>query len=419
MEQFSPFHCERKLQLRPRAVSLPAAARGRIFLHVDLDAFFASVEQIKNPLLKGKPVIVGGRNSRRGVVAAASYEAKRFGVETGMPWRQALGKCPAAIFLPADFDAYAEYSRRVQKILEAMVPVVAPASVDESYLDITGCERLYGTPRDAAEKIHNAVMRQTGLNISIGIAASQSVAKMASKLAKPSGMMEVPHGSEEKFLAPLPVEAMPGIGSKIGERLRRMGILTLGQLASMPAKLLRASFGVYGPFLKAKSRGEDTWELEVTEVIKSIGKQKTLEQDVSDPEILRRELRELVEIVGRKLREENLYARSVLVHVRYADFTGNGASHRLKDPTNFDRILFAHAKELLQPLIGDGHPELAVSHPERQRRIRLVGITAQELLPKPPQLDLFRTSAANRWERFYACLDEVRKKTNAQKTGFS
>lgn len=400
MEQFSPFHCEKKLQIRPRAVALPAPAgtgRRRTFLHVDLDAFFASVEQVKNPSLKGKPVIVGGRNSRRGVVAAASYEAKRFGIETGMPWPQAREKCPHAIFLPADFDAYAEYSKRVQKILEAMAPVVAPASVDESYLDITGCERLYATPRDAAEKIHNAVARQTGLQISIGIAASQSVAKMASKLAKPSGMMEVPSGAEEKFLAPLPVEAMPGIGSRIGERLRAIGIVTLGQLAKMPAKLLRASFGVYGPYLKAKARGEDTWELEVTEVIKSIGKQKTLEEDVSDPEILRRELRGLAEIVGRKLREENLYARSILVHVRYADFSGNAASHRLKDPTNFDRILFSHAKDLLSPLIAE-------------RKVRLVGFTAQELLPKPPQLDLFRTPPAHRWERFYACLDQIRNR---------
>lgn len=399
MEQFSPFQCEKKLQIRPRAVVLPAAAGGArrcIFLHVDLDAFFASVEIVKNPKLKGRPVIVGGRNSRRGVVAAASYEAKRFGIETGMPWPQAREKCPHAVFLPADFDAYAQYSKRVQKILEQMAPVVAPASVDESYLDITGCERLYGTPRDAAEKIHNAVKRQTGLEISVGIAASQSVAKMASKFAKPSGMMEVPAGSEEKFLAPLPVEAMPGIGSRIGERLRGIGIVTLGQLARMPAQLLRASFGVYGPYLKAKARGEDTWELEVTEIIKSIGKQKTLEEDVSDPEILRRELRALVEIVGRKLREENLYARSILVHVRYADFSGNGASRRFKDPTNFDRILFAQAKELLPPLIVD-------------RKIRLIGITAQELLPKPPQLDLFRTPPAHRWERFYTCLDRLRK----------
>lgn len=402
MEHFSTFHCETRLQLRPRATAVSPRGR-RVFLHVDLDAFFASVEQIKNPSLKGKPVIVGGRNSRRGVVAAASYEAKRYGVTTGMPWPQAKEKCPQAVFLPADFDAYAEYSRKVRKILEAMAPVVAPASVDESFLDLTGCERLYHTWREAGEKIHKAIRSRTGLAVSVGISSAQSVAKMASKLAKPCGMVEVPPGAEEKFLAPLPVEMMPGIGSKIGERLRGMGILTLGRLAALPARLLRASFGVYGPYLKAKARGQDTWELEVTEVIKSVGKQKTLKEDVSDFSLLRKELFELVEMVGRKLREENAFARSVLVHVRYADFTSEGTSKTLKDPTNFDRILFRYAEELLIPLVTNKKP------------VRLIGFTAQNLTPPTPQLDLFRTPQTNKWERFYTALDSVRQMLGKKK----
>lgn len=405
MKNFSPFQCEKKLQIRPRAV---AVVRGgnRVFLHVDLDAFFASVEQIKNPKLKGKPVIVGGRNSRRGVVAAASYEAKRFGVETGMPWMQAKQKCPTAVFLPADFDAYADYSKKVQNILETMTPVVAQASIDEAYVDLTGCERIYGTPRQAAEKIHQAILNQTGLEASIGIAGSQSVAKMASKLAKPCGMMEVPKGAEEKFLAPMPVEAMPGIGFQIGERLRGMGILTLGQLAAIPPNLLRASFGIYGPFLRAKARGEDTWELEVTEVIKSIGKQETLEQDVSDWPVIKQKLFELIEKVGRKLREENLYARRVVVFVRYADFSGEATSKTLREPSSFDRVLFNHAAELMQPLV------------ENKKPIRLVGFSAQELVKQPPQLDLFRTPKALRWERFYNSLDKVRNQFGSKTLHF-
>lgn len=405
MENFSPFQCEKKLQIRPRAVA-GAFKEGRTFFHVDLDSFFASVEQIKKPSLKGKPVIVGGRNSRRGVVAAASYEAKRFGITTGMPWQQARQKCPQAIFLPADFEAYADFSEKVQKILGKMAPVVAQASVDESYLDLTGCERIYGTFRNAADKIHTIVAKETGLNISIGIAASQSVAKMASRLAKPSGMMEIPSGSEQKFLAPLPVEAMPGIGSQIGERLRGLGVLTLGQLARIPADLLQASFGVYGPFLKTKARGEDAWELEVTEVIKSIGKQKTFEKDLSDWKSIRQELFQLIEKVGSKLREENLYARSIHVQVRYCDFLSDGRSKRLKDAVHFDRILFRHAEALLWPLIADPQTPLQVS----RKPVRLVGFSAGELIQKPPQLDLFRSAKSERWERFYTNLDHLRQR---------
>ncbi len=401
IEKNSSFQCDKKLQIRPRACAV-AAGSHRTFFHVDLDAFFASVEQIKNPKLKNKPVIVGGRNSRRGVVAAASYEAKRFGVTTGMPWQQAKAKCPEAIFLPADFEAYAHYSEKVQNILNEMAPVVAQGSVDESYLDLTGCERIYGTFRRAAEKIYGAVFADTGLKVSIGIAGSQSVAKMASTFAKPSGMIEVPKGSEKKFLSPLPVEAMPGIGSKIGERLRQMGILTLGQLAAMPQNLLRASFGIYGPFLKSKALGKDTWELEVTETIKSVGKQETFPEDISDWQIVRQKLFELIEKVGRKLREDNLYARRIGILVRYADFTVAGLSKTIPEPTHFDRILFGYAEKFMQPLV------------EGRKPVRLIGFTAQDLVSKPPQLDLFQTAKSERWERFYKSLDTLKQKLPAR-----
>ncbi|MDP2600267.1 MAG: DNA polymerase IV [Deltaproteobacteria bacterium] len=389
--------CDKKLQIRPRACTVSAGSH-RTFFHVDLDAFFASVEQIKNPKLKNKPVIVGGRNSRRGVVAAASYEAKRFGVTTGMPWQQARQKCPNAIFLAADFEAYAEYSEKVQNILNDMAPVVAQASVDESYLDLTGCERIYGTFRRAAEKIHGAVFADTGLSVSIGIAGSQSVSKMASKLAKPCGMMEVPKGAEAKFLSPFPVETMPGIGPQIGERLKSMGILTLGQLAAIPSSLLRTSFGIYGPFLKSKAMGKDTWELEVTEVIKSVGKQETFEEDVSDWETIRRKLFCLIEKVGQKLRGENLYARRICVFVRYADFTTSGVSKTIPEPSHFDRVLSGQAETLMKPLVV------------RRKPVRLIGFTAQNLIQKTPQLDLFRTAKSERWERFYSSLDRLKQK---------
>lgn len=396
MEHFSPFQTDKKLEIKPRAVSSRGHGNeSKTFMHVDLDAFFASVEQVKNPKLRGKPVIVGGRNSRRGVVAACSYEAKRCGITNGMPWQRARAKCPEAIFLAADFEAYAEYSDKVQRILEKMAPVVAQASVDESYLDMTGCERLYGSFRRAAERIFNAIGSQTGLNVSLGISSSQSIAKIGSKMAKPCGMMEIPDGSEIKFLSPLPVETMPGIGPRLGERLRQMGILTLGQLASFPADLLREVFGIYGPYLKSKASGEDRWELEITEVVKSIGKQRTLEENSGDRNLLKQKLFELIERVGAKLREKNLHARKIHVHVRYPDFQSDGGSLLLKDPTNFDRVLLNHAMDLFLPLLEKGP-------------VRLIGFTAAELVSDKGQLDLFRTPKSERWERFYRSLDAAR-----------
>lgn len=394
MEHFSPFQCDRKLTIRPRRVGQSKSSE-RTFLHADLDAFFASVEQIKNPKLKGKPVIVGGRNSRRGVVVASSYEAKRFGVKTGMPWPTARKLCSQAIFLPADFDAYAEYSEKVQKILEKMAPVVAQASVDEAYLDLTDCEKIYGTPRYAAEKIFNTVRKKTGLFLSIGIACAQSVAKIASAFAKPAGMMEVPKNSQEKFLAPLPVETMPGIGPAIGKKLRDMGIFTLGELANVSSQILEASFGIYGPFLKAKALGEDNWELEVTEVVRSIGKEKTFEEDIDNSQRLKQELFDLVAQVGVKLREKNLHARRVAVKVRYQNFSMCGASKVLHTSTYFDRSLFEVAWHLMEPWVG-------------RQKIRLIGFSAQDLREKNNQLDLFSGVQTHKWERLYRSLDQLR-----------
>lgn len=389
---------EKKWVLKPtRAFSI---AKGRTFLHVDLDAFFASVEQVKNPALKGKPVIVGGRNSRRGVVAAASYEAKPFGIKTGMPWTEARQKCPEAIFLPADFDSYTTYSHLVRKILEKMAPVVAPASVDECYLDLTGCERLYGSAWDAAAKIREEIWRRTGLSASIGMAASHSVAKIASQSAKPAGLLEVPAGSEGRFLSPLPVEMMPGIGPRLGESLQGMGIITLGQLAKIPTPILQHKFGVYGPLLLAKARGEDGWELEITEEVKSVGKEKTFETDLSDAADLRRELWQLVEIVGRELRQKQLCACVVRVKVRYANFSGDATSVTLKDPTNFDRVLFRYAEELLLSFLRK--QESHCPH------IRLIGFTAAKLIPPSPQFDLFRSPKQHRWEKVYSAVDWLR-----------
>ena len=428
MKHFSPFQCDQKRILRPTRMN--HGGKGRTFLHVDLDAFFASVEQIKNPKLKGKPVVVGGRSSKRGVVTAASYEAKRRGIKTGMPWQQARACCPEAIFLPADFDAYAIYSRLVRKILEKMSPVVAPASIDECYLDLTGCEKIYGSLWNAADKIRQEILERTGLSSSIGMGASHSVAKIASKFAKPAGILEVPAGSEGAFLAPLLVEQMPGIGPRLGDRLRNLGVATLGQLARLPAGILKRQFGVYGPFLLAKARGVDDWELEISEEVKSIGKERTFENDISDPKELRKELWELVEMVGRELRQKKLCTRSVRVKVRYADFSEESKSITLKETTNLDRVLFQCAEELLLQLLEknsvifpfalskvEGHLSVGastshcVASSERtERPLRLLGFCAAELGAPSPQADLFHSQKSNRWDRLHTSIDWLREK---------
>lgn len=397
MENFSPFQCEKKWQIRPKSVE-NHLGQGRTFFHCDLDAFFAAVEQIKNPNLRGKPVIVGGRSVRRGVVTAASYEAKRCGVDAGMTWSHAKQLCPEAICLSADFESYSMYSDWVRKILEKMAPVVAPASVDEAYLDMTGCEKMYGTFLGAAEKIRSEIFKRTGLSASIGIASTHSIAKLASKMAKPAGILEVPVGSETSFLSPLPIEAMPGIGSKLGEALQSMGIETLGQLARLEPKLLQDRFGVYGTFLIAKARGHDNGELEITEIVKSIGKEMTLERNTTDPKFLQARLFELVEMVGRRLREEKLFTQVVRVKIRTHDFAPESASKTLRDPTDFDRVLFQTATDLLKPLLVAKKP------------VRLIGFTAADLTATTPQLDLFRYPKSHRWARFYSSVDQVRKK---------
>ena len=343
-------------------------------------------------------MIVGGRSPRRGVVAAASYEAKHLGVRSGMSWTKAKRLCPEAICLPADFESYASYSDRVRKILEKMAPVVAPASVDEAYLDMTGCEKLYGTFLSAAEKIRGEIFRRTGLSVSIGIASTHSIAKLASQMSKPAGILEVPAGSEAAFLSPLPVQAMPGIGNKLGEALQSMGVETLGQLALLGSKVLQERFGIYGTFLAAKACGHDNWELEITEVVQSIGKERTFEKDIFDRQELQARLFELVESVGRRLREQNLFARVVRVKVRYPSFESEATSCTLKDPTQFDRVLFRHASQLLADRIGDIKPA------------RLLGFSVTELSGNCPQLDLFRSPKAGRWERFYKSIDQVRRR---------
>ena len=268
----------------------------RKILHVDIDAFFVSVEEVLDPSLKGKPVIVGGNPEGRGVVAAASYAVRRYGVHSAMPIAQAKRLCPHAIFLRGSHRRYSEYSEKVFEILKRYSPLVEPMSLDEAFVDLTGCERLHGPVLKSAEKIRNEIREALGLNASIGIASNKLLAKIASAYCKPNGMLWIAPGMEQRFLAPLPIQRVPGIGPKGGAELRRMGIKSVGDLARLPLELLEEAYGKWGVSLYSKARGiSDSPVIGDTEDPRTISRETTLETDSADPLFLESTLSYLTE----------------------------------------------------------------------------------------------------------------------------
>ena len=268
----------------------------RKILHVDMDAFFVSVEEALDPSLKGKPVIVGGDPDGRGVVAAASYAVRRYGVHSAMPIAQAKRLCPHAIFLSGSHRRYSEYSAKVFEILKRYSPLVEPMSLDEAFVDLTGCERLHGPVLKSAEKIRNEILEALGLNASIGIASNKLLAKIASAYCKPNGMLWIAPGMEQRFLAPLPIQRIPGIGPTFGAELRRMGIKSVGDLARLPLELLEEAYGKWGVSLYSKARGiSDSPVIGEVEDPRSISRETTLEMDSADPLFLESTLSYLTE----------------------------------------------------------------------------------------------------------------------------
>src|SRR5271157_4124301 len=280
----------------------------KTYFHVDIDAFFVSVEELFDPSLHGKPVVVGGRPGERGVVSAASYAARKFGVHSAMPLRTAYQLCPQAIFLEGHRDRYLEYSHRVHDVLREFSPLVEMASIDEAYLDMTGTERLHGPPLRAAHRLHERMKAETGLNCSIGIAASRLVAKIGSDQAKPNGVLWVVPGREAAFLAPLDVRKIPGVGKVMEKRLHTLGIRKVGDLARLDEAFLGKRFGKWGLALAGKSRGLDAggWfdaPVGAAEAPKSISHEHTFSQDTADVERIEATLSRLCQLVGRRLRE--------------------------------------------------------------------------------------------------------------------
>jgi DNA polymerase-4 len=292
----------------------------RTILHADLDAFYASVEQLDNPDLRGRPVVVGGAPEARGVVAAASYEARRFGVRSAMPMSRALRLCPRAVRVPPRFDRYGEVSRRVMAIFRDVTPMVEPLSLDEAFLDASE-QVAAGTGAEAlAREIRRRVKEETGLTVSIGVGTNKTVAKIASEMDKPDGLVVVPPGEEAAFMAPLPVRSLWGVGPKAEEALREMEIRTVGGLANADASALVARFGVRGEWFHRMANGLDDRPVETEHQRKSVGAETTFARDLSDGPELRRILGRVAEDVAKRLRKRGVKARTVVLKLRYSDF---------------------------------------------------------------------------------------------------
>src|SRR6266853_1758324 len=283
-----------------------SAEEASSILHVDMDAFFVSVELLDQPQLRGKPVVVGGQPDQRGVVSAASYEARKYGIQSAMPLRTAARRCPHAIFLESRHHLYSEWSDRVAVILGKYSPIVEMASVDEAYLDLGGTERLLGPPFAAAHSLLQEITAKTGLPCSAGLARTRLVAKVASDQAKPRGLLWVPAGAEETFLAPLGVRRIPGIGKVTEAALHALGIETVGQLAAATQEKLEQNFGRWGTALHRKARGGDTYEFFVDAEPKSISHNQTFSEDTQDRALLDATLSHLAQKAMKRLREAGL-----------------------------------------------------------------------------------------------------------------
>src|SRR5271163_2324487 len=331
------------------AASIPALVR--TILHVDMDAFFVSVEELFDPSLKGKAVVVGGQRDERGVVSAASYEARKFGVHSAMPLRTAAKHCPHAVFVDGHPERYRECSEKVYKVLQAFSPQVEMASIDEAYLDMTGTARLHGPPLKAAHKLHRRMKEETQLNCSIGAASSRLVAKVASDQAKPNGVLWIVPGQEAQFLAPLDVRKIPGVGKVTERNLHACGIRKVGDLAALDPAFLDDRFGKWGLALAGKARGEDAggwFDGEVGEGNdpKSISHEHTFSVDTADTGALDAMLVRLAEMVARRLRDHHLFARTLQIKLRYTDFSTFTRAKTLDRASQIDTELAEAARSL-------------------------------------------------------------------------
>jgi DNA polymerase-4 len=373
-----------------------ARAGPRTILHVDLDAFFASVEQRDHPELRGKPVAVGlGGSNDRGVVSAASYEARTFGVHSAMPIRTARRLCPDCIFVPVDGAKYQRVSREVMAILRRFTPLVEPVSIDEAFLDVTGSRALFGDGEAIARLIKAAVREELQLTISVGVAATKLVAKIGSDLRKPDGLVVVEPGTEAGFLAPLPISRLWGVGPATAAALRDFRVVTIGDLAALDRSALVRRFGKHGASLVDRAHGVDSDPVDDPDRAKSVGHEHTFDEDTADPEVLERTLLAMAEGVSGRLRHARLKAGTVTVKIRDTAFNTITRQRGLGEPTDLTEPIWRTALELARPEM-------------KGKKIRLLGVTASGFGERE-QLGLFE-AGDERQRRVVRAADEVRER---------
>jgi DNA polymerase-4 len=367
----------------------------RAIIHADLDAFYASVEVLDDPTLRGKPVIVGGRKDERGVVSAASYEARTFGVQSAMPLRTAARRCPDGVFLPGRPERYRELSEQVMAIFASYTPLVEPISLDEAFLDVSSSAAAFGDGETIGRAIKRRVLDEVGLVVSVGIASNKLCAKVASDLRKPDALVVVPSGGEAEFLAPLPIRRLWGVGPQAQAALAEYGVTTIGQLAALPSATLHRRFGRHGDDLASRARGIDRSAVQPFHAPKSIGHEHTFGTDTRDRGRLEATLLDLAESVGTRLRRHDLAARALQLKLRYEGFETLTRQAPLPHPTREATPLYDTAIELLRRTLVDG------------RAVRLIGLAAISLTDAQ-QMTLF--DAPERSERLTHSIDVVRER---------
>ena len=375
-------------------------------LHVDMDAFYASVEVIKDPTLAGKPVIVGGQGGR-GVVTSASYEARAFGVGSAMPMVRARRLCPQAVFVPNDFSVYLDYSSRIREVFTSFTPLVEPLSLDEAFLDVSGSVRLFGDPVTIARSVKDRIAA-LGLRCTVGVAPNKFLAKLASARGKPDGLLVVPADRVLEFLHPLPVTALWGVGEQTAIALERLGLRTVRDLAELSPKVLSRAVGEsLGSHLHALAQGHDDRPVVPHEPTKSVGSEETFAHDLDDVTEIKREILRLADRTAERLRSKGLCGRTITLKIRFANFKTITRSRTLEMEVDTTPAIYDVAEDLFDRLDPD------------RPRIRLLGVTASGLIPGPPrrQLNLLAERAGDprgeRWDDATRALDDIRRRFGA------
>jgi len=370
----------------------------RQIIHIDMDAFYAAVEQRDNPELRGKPLIIGGQPNSRGVVSTASYEARRYGVRSAMPLAQAYRRCPQGIFMPGDHGKYRAVSRQILAIYREYTPLVEPLALDEAFLDVTGCEKLFGRAEEMGWCIKERIRKEVGLTASVGVAHNKFLAKLASDLKKPDGFVVVRPDRIREFLQGLPVSRLWGVGEKTAAQLEALGLKTIGQVAQLPVEALEDKLGSWGRQLYYLARGIDDRPVKSCQQVKSVGHETTFHRDVNNKELLLTTLLDLTLETGRRLRRKGLAGRTVTLKLRYSDFETITRAATLEEATDSDNMIFSTVSGLLEREYSG-------------KLVRLIGVTVSKLSLKDQegQLALF-DERREKEEKLTGAMDKIKDK---------